>query len=203
MSGKSARAPGPSGSTSISLLQRVRSNDPGAWSRLVNLYGPLIYQWCLRWDLSADDAADVSQEVFQVVAARIADFKRERKGDSFRGWLWTITRNKIGDHFRRLNREPAGAGGSEFLRLFQEVPEQLPQDERSETETAALVHRALELIRAEFEERTWQAFWRVTVLGHLPRDVAEETGVSVHAVRMAKSRVLRRLRDELDGGFVN
>jgi RNA polymerase sigma-70 factor (ECF subfamily) len=182
--------------TSVTLLERIRHQEPYAWHRLVHLYGPLVFQWCRRSQLRAEDAADISQEVFRTVAARIADFRRTRPGDSFRGWLWTITRYKIGDHLRRLQRQPAAAGGSEaHLRLL-ELPEQAPEED-SPTETANLVHRALDLIRPEFEDRTWQAFWRATIEGHAPRDIAAELGVTPDAVRMAKSRVLRRLRQEL------
>jgi RNA polymerase sigma-70 factor (ECF subfamily) len=186
----------PPGSTSLSLLDRVKAADPEAWRRLVHLYGPLIYQWCRRCRLGAEDAADVSQEVFRTVAARVGDFRRDRPGDSFRGWLWTIARHKIGDHLRRREREPVAAGGSEAQRRLQEVPEQL-SDEDEAADVGSLVHRALDLVRGEFEERTWRAFWRVAVEGHAPRDVAADMGITPDAVRMAKSRVLRRLREEL------
>jgi RNA polymerase sigma-70 factor (ECF subfamily) len=156
-----------------------------------------VYQWCRRASLRAEDAADVSQEVFRTVAARIADFRRSRPGDSFRGWLWTITRHKIGDHLRRLHRQPAAAGGSEAQLRLLDLPEQGSAEEADPTEMTSLVHRALDLIRPEFEDRTWQAFWRATVEGHAPKDIAADLGVTPDAIRMAKSRVLRRLREEL------
>jgi RNA polymerase sigma-70 factor (ECF subfamily) len=55
--------------------------------------------------------------------------------------------------------------------------------------------RALELVRAEFEERTWQMFWQTVVEDWAAADVAAELGVSAAAVRMARSRVLRRLEE--------
>ena len=102
-----------SSSTHRSLLQRARGRDPAAWERMVALYGPLVLGWCRGWGLREDDAADVFQEVFQAVAAHLAGFHRDRAGDTFRGWLRTITRNKVNDHYRRRRREPPAVGGSE------------------------------------------------------------------------------------------
>ncbi len=185
------------GTTSLSLLDRIRTNDPAGWVRVTRLYGPLVYRWCRRQRLQEQDAADISQEVFRTVAARIRDFRRERAGDSFRGWLWTITRNKIGDQIRRQERQPRAAGGSDAHQHMLALPDSLPDDAETASESCSLVHRALQLLRPEFEERTWTAFWRVTIDNHETKDVAADLGVTPDAVRMAKSRVLRRLREEL------
>jgi RNA polymerase sigma-70 factor (ECF subfamily) len=190
----------PSSGTPRSLLERARAGDPAAWETLVTLYAPLVYHWCRRWDLQDQDAADVVQEVFQAVLTHLADLRRGRPGDTFRGWLRTILRNKVHDHFRRLGREPGGVGGTEAqLRLAQ-----LPGPEPAEADPAAddeaerrLFHRCLEVIRGEFEERTWQAFWRTAVESRSPRDVADELAMSPGAVRVAKCRVLHRLREAL------
>ncbi len=192
----SATASAP-GTTSVTLLDRIRSNDASAWRRVAQLYCPLVYRWCRRQRLREHDAADISQEVFRTVATRIGDFRRERPGDSFRGWLWTITRNKIGDHIRRQERQPASPGGSDAYQQLLNLSEQLPDDADSAADMSGLAHRAMLLIRSEFEERTWTMFWRAIVEGHATRDIAADLGVTPDAVRMAKSRVLRRLREEL------
>ncbi|MBY0522916.1 MAG: sigma-70 family RNA polymerase sigma factor [Gemmataceae bacterium] len=186
------------GSTSLSLLERVQAQDKDAWNQLVHLYGPLVYQWCRRWQLQAEDAADVLQDVFQAVAARIRSFRRDRPGDSFRGWLWSITRHKIGDHFRKKSQEPQATGGSDALERLCDLPDQPPPEADDDPAGQGMVHRAVDLIRPEFEERTWRAFWRVALEGHATKDVAADLGVTPDAVRMAKSRVLRRLRQVLD-----
>jgi RNA polymerase sigma-70 factor (ECF subfamily) len=188
-----------SSATSSGLLAQARANDPAAWDRLVALYAPLVFHWCRRWDLQDQDAADVFQEVFQAVATHLATFRKE-EGCSFRGWMRTITRNKVLDHFRRLGREPGGAGGTDAqLRLAQLPAPQPPEDDSAADEDAerSLFYRALDLIRREFEERTWQAFWRTAVAGQSPKDVAAELSMSPGAVRVAKCRVLHRLREEL------
>lgn len=190
-------ATSPSALTSLTLLERVKNQDPQAWQRLVHLYGPLVYQWCRRWQVSGEDAGDISQDVFQAVAAHIGTFRRDSARHSFRGWLWTIARNKMRDHFRRRHDQPVAAGGSTAQMQLQLVPELLPEDGDEETATASLVHRALELLHGEFNARHWQMFWRAVVEGHAPKEIAADLGVTPDAVRMAKSRVLRRLREEL------
>jgi RNA polymerase sigma-70 factor, ECF subfamily len=187
-------------STSRSLLERVRSDDPQAWERLVALYAPMVFYWCKRCDLTEHDAADIFQEVFQAVALHIADFHKAAPSDTFRGWLRTITRNKVNDYFRRLGREPRGIGGSDAQAMLGEFPDRHPLGDESVSETRAeqgLFQRALAGIRDEFEERTWRAFWRTAVDGLAPRDAAAELSMSPGAVRVAKSRVLQRLREEL------
>lgn len=183
--------------TSITLLERVRARDQEAWGRLIYLYGPLIDHWCHRWGVAGADCEDIRQEVFQGVASNLGAFRRDRPGDTFRGWLRGITRNKLLDHLRRRDKQPHGQGGTDAQRRMLDVPEQddLPDD--SGQETSNLYHRALELVRSEFEERTWQMFWRAAVEGQAPADIAADMKVSPAAVRQAKSRVLRRLKEEV------
>jgi len=187
-------------STSRSLLKRLHANDPGAWDRLILLYAPLVWHWCRRMDLPAQDIADVFQEVFQAVATHFHNFHRDRPGDTFRGWLRTITRNKVRDHYRMRQREPQAAGGTEARDWWSRVPDAPdPMDEEcDDRETDHLLfHQALELIQGSFEETTWRAFWRVVVDGRSPQEVADELEMSPGAVRVAKCRVLHRLRQEL------
>jgi RNA polymerase sigma-70 factor (ECF subfamily) len=146
--------------------------------------------------------ADVIQEVFQAVATHVAGFRRDRPEDTFRGWLRTITHNKVRDHFRRLGREPEGVGGTEAQLRFSQLPEprSTDEDELAAAEAdaeRALFGRVLDQIRSEFEDRTWQAFWLTAVEGRTAVDVAGDLQMSAGAVRVAKSRVLRRLREEL------
>lgn len=189
-------------STSGSLIRRAAGSDPLAWQRLSSVYGPLVYQWCRRFGLQADDAADVVQEVFRSLARSLGSFRADQPGDSFRAWLWTMTRNKLRDHHRRCQHGPQALGGSTAHQQMQQLPDRAPEDSdevhyhqvRSE-----LAQRALTLMQQDFEERTWQAFWKTAVEHKTAPQAAEELRMSVAAVYMAKSRVLRRLREELDG----
>ena len=186
-------------STSRSLLARLHANDPVAWDRLVALYAPLVWSWCRKLHLARQDMADVMQEVFKAVAGHYQSFQKDRPGGTFRGWLRTITKNKVLDHFRRLQREPSGAGGTDAQFRWSQVPETDTDDSEADGNESEhpLFHRALALIQTEFEERSWQAFWRVVVDGRSPQDVAEELAMSPVAVRIAKCRILQRLRQEL------
>lgn len=190
-----------SSSTSSSLLGRVKSRDPDAWQRLVSLYGPLVYRWARQARLQETDASDLAQEVFGVVAVRINNFRRDRPGDSFRGWLWGITNNKLKELFRGRAGAPEAFGGTDAQLRLNDLSDAPPEDSLDsallETNTA-LVHRVIGMIQAEFEEKTWQAFWLSTVDERKTADIADELGMTPKAVRQAKYRVLRRLRLELD-----
>jgi len=190
----------PEGGTSATLIGRLRADDQDAWSRLVRLYGPLVTYWAGRWGVAGPDAEDVSQEVFRAVAAGLAGFRKDRPEDTFRGWLRGVTRNKLLRHAERAGRQPRAAGGTEANLDLHGLADPLagPADEPDpQAESDALHRRALDLVRGEFEPKTWQAFWATAVDNRAPADVAAEMGVSSAAVRQAKSRVLRRLREEL------
>ncbi len=186
--------------TSLTLLARVRANDAQAWQRLSDLYGPWVYHWCRKSGFQAADAADIVQEVFCSVANGISEFQKERTSDTFRGWLRTITRNKIRDRFRGQACQAEAVGGTDAQLRLAEIPDPRsddPTDVDDRREIGSLFGRALRFVQAEFRDRTWEAFWRTTVDGQETADVAVELGISENAVRQAKSRVLRRLRAEL------
>jgi RNA polymerase sigma-70 factor (ECF subfamily) len=185
------------GRTSTSLLVRVKQKDPEAWRRLVQLYSPLVYQWCRRYGLQEADAADVGQDVFRTVAESIDRFQHGRSGDSFRGWLRAITRTRCLDFSRRNNRVPGAAGGSEAQARLLELPE--PEDDSDVSlaqEKHLLVRRAVELVLESCKEETRQAFLRVVVEGQQAADVARDLGITTNAVYVAKSHLLRRIREE-------
>lgn len=194
----SSVTPDTSSSTSLSLLRRAGEHDAKAWRRISDLYVPLVYRWARQARLQESDEADIVQEVFQSLASRIQDFRRDQPGDSFRGWLYSITRNKIRDHFRDVARRPDAPGGTDAYAELEALPEETTVGEISQL-TADLAHRAAALMKADFEPRSWQVFWRVVVENQRPADVAADLGMSVAAVHQAKSRVLRRLRQELSG----
>jgi RNA polymerase sigma-70 factor (ECF subfamily) len=186
--------------TSLTLLQRLRRNEPDAWVRLVGLYRPLVLFWCGRGGVRGPDAEDVSQDVFRVAAQRLPDFRRDRPGDTFRGWLRGITRNTLLAHARAAGRGPAAVGGTTAKLRVQAVPAPAaadPDEDDPASEVAALLRRVLDVVRAEFEPVTWRAFVATAVDGRPAPAVAADLGLSAAAVRQAKSRVLRRVKQEL------
>jgi RNA polymerase sigma-70 factor, ECF subfamily len=198
------RRPAGDGSTSRSMLAAAKDDDPAAWSRLVTLYSPLVAAWCARWGVARQDVMDVVQDVFTAVARNLDRFRKEQPQDTFRGWLATISKNKVRDYFRRRGDEPAGAGGTQaWLRISQVCDGVRLPTESDDGEAdifSAVLRQALESIRHEFHERTWQAFWRTVVEGKAAADVATELAMQPGAVRVSKSRVLWRLRRELGEG---
>ncbi len=183
-----------------SMLVRLCIQEPEAWRRLVRLFYPLVRSWVQRLGVPGEDAADVAQEVFAVLARKITRFERDGGRNSFRGWLWGVTRNEALTHHRRQKRQVVAVGGSDAQRRFSELPDPdcednlLPEDTPTMRNELAL--RAVTLLRTEFEERTWRAFWRTAVENQSTVDVAAELGLSVNSVYLARSRVLRRLRAE-------
>jgi RNA polymerase sigma-70 factor (ECF subfamily) len=183
--------------TSSQLLDGVRAEDPDAWQRLVSLYSPLVYSWCRSSGLDAEDAADVLQNVFRAIFTGLPRFRHDRPGDTFRGWLRAITGSKINDHFRSKVGEPEARGGTEVQQRFMVVATDESKSSVGSSLFSDLVLRVLNLVRVEFEDRTWQAFWQTTVEDQSTRDVAQALGISEGAIRQAKYKVLRRLRQEL------
>lgn len=177
----------------------LKRGDSDAWRRMVDLYGPLVQSWCDIAGVPNDRVADVLQEVFLAVHRSADRFEPSEGTSGFRGWLWTITRNKIRDLFRKLSGDADARGGSTALRRLHEMPEpDLPVDDPSEVDdTTALLRRAMAMVKVDFQETTWRAFWLSAVLGRNSETVAEELGISQAAVRQNKSRVLRRLRQTL------
>jgi RNA polymerase sigma-70 factor (ECF subfamily) len=195
----SVREPRADTSTSRSLIAGAQLADQAAWERLVGLYAPLVSAWCRRLRVAEQDHLDLVQEVFAAVAGHLARFQKSKPGDTFRGWLATITRNKVHDYYRRRTAEPQAVGGTEASQQAAAVPDvcQTSDDLLADAAMSDVLSRALDAIRGEFQPTTWQAFWGVVVDGRSAADVAAELHMQPGAVRVAKCRVLARLRREL------
>jgi RNA polymerase sigma-70 factor (ECF subfamily) len=187
--------------TSLSLLARLQTKpDPLSWQRLVDIYAPLIGRWLSRSPLQRADHEDVTQEVLKIVVQKLPEFQRRREG-SFRAWLRVVTVNCLREFWRSTKHQPTATGDSDFLRKLQELEDshsELAQVWNAEHDRH-VVRRLLELIGPQFEPVTLQAFRSVVLDGQKSAQVAAELGISVNAVFLAKSRILRQLRRELDG----
>ena len=187
--------PETSTSCGTSLIIRLCENDSLAWNQLVELYGPLVFHWCSVSRIQSSDAADIMQEVFASAVKSIHRFE-SRPGHSVRGWLWTIARNKMNDHWRKQNRQDNAIGGTNAHWQMEQVP-QTDDPPTGDVETSRLLHRALNQIKDDFADQTWAAFWQSAIEGRDTNSIAQELGLSPNSVRQAKSRVLRRLREQL------
>ncbi len=187
--------------TSLTLLERLqRQSDPTAWQRLVDIYTPLISRWLSRSPLQNSDRDDIIQEVMKIILQKLPDFQRRREG-SFRSWLREVATNCLQGHWRSEKYRPLATGDSDFLQKLQELAD--PQSELAQAwdveHDRHVVQRLMELMAPQFEPTTLQAFRKVVLESQPPVQVAAELGISVNAVFLAKSKILRRLRQELAG----
>jgi RNA polymerase sigma-70 factor (ECF subfamily) len=186
------------GTTSATLLERLRDlEDRAAWDRLLALYTPLIRGWLALRVPQPADVDDLAQQVFTVLLEKFPTFAHSGRPGAFRAWLRGICLNRL----RMFWRTRPPAAGPEAL------PEDLPATDDLEAHwdrehDAQVLRRALELIEPEFRPATWRAFRLLALEGAAPEAAAAELGMTVNAVFIAKSRVLRRLRDEV-AGFVS
>jgi RNA polymerase sigma-70 factor (ECF subfamily) len=180
-------------STPVTLLERLRhADDSAAWAQFVRLYTPLMYAWARGAGLSEADAADLLQDVFTTLLQELPRFEYQ-PGKSFRAWVRTILLNRWRTLRRR--RQPQSVRPEALEQVADDDPA-LPAEEE---ELRQLVARALALLEPEFQPATWQAFRQYAVLGRAPAAVGAELGLSVNAVYLAKSHVMRRLREQLAG----
>jgi RNA polymerase sigma-70 factor (ECF subfamily) len=185
--------------TRASLLVRIRdARDQEAWRQFTEVYAALIYGFARRRGLQDADAADLMQEVLRAVAASAARLDYDPERGSFRSWLYTVTRNKIYTFLARQRRQVRGSGDSAAHERLEETPAQDDSRDLWDQEYERRVFSwAAEQVRGEFQQATWDAFWRTAVEGQGAREAGAALGMSVGAVYVAKSRVLARLRDEI------
>ena len=198
--------------TSTRLLRQAANGDQAAWRKLVELYGPIVRYWCRRAGLNRTDIADVFSETFVSVVRNLPKFERQEGQAKFRAWLKTITMSKVANHFRRQGKQPLATGGSTAMMQIAEIEAAPPTDfDQSADASAAtdgdasmrhseetfIAQRTLQIVRKEFREKTWQAFYRTAIEDCTSQQAADELGMTALAVRKAKSRVMQRLKDAL------
>jgi RNA polymerase sigma-70 factor (ECF subfamily) len=187
--------------TPVSLLERLRQRpDAESWNRLVALYRPLLEGWLRRQGVQPADADDLIQEVLTVVVRELAQFRHGRPG-AFRAWLRTILVNRLRGFFRARQSRPQATGDSDVLKLLEQLAD--PDSDLSrrwdEEHDSYVARQLLAALEPAFTAATWQAFRRQVLEDARAATVAAELGISVNAALLAKSRVLRRLRQEACG----
>ena len=187
--------------TSVSLLGRLAgAPTDDDWRRLDALYRPLLRAWVARAGVPASDADDLVQDVLLIVFREVAGFEWRGQG-AFRAWLRTILAHRVRDYFRGQKYRPTATGDSDFLRRLDELesPEsalsRLWDRDHDEHVAASLLRR----VQGDFAPATWEAFRRHALEGEPAAHIALEMGLSLNSVLLAKSRVLKRLRQELAG----
>ena len=184
----------------LRLLDSVYSSgygtrDQAAWSEFVEIYTPVVYGFLRKRGLQDADAADVTQDVFRKVCRSIDGFRCDAQLGSFRGWLLTVTSSSLADLRAIRCRQPVGSADTTiYRRLEEEVADNHLQEAWDREYRDSVFQWAVRRIRQDFQDRTWQAFWKTSVEGSTAQDVAEALGMSVGAVYTAKCRVLEQLK---------
>jgi RNA polymerase sigma-70 factor (ECF subfamily) len=184
-------------STRVSLLLRLRDpQDHEAWVEFVALYEPVIYRLLRRNGVQDADAREIMQELFLAVSRNIDRWDPAKERGSFRGWLRRVARNLTINCLKQRERHVVAIGGSGLQALLDQLPAaEGPESAEFDRELRrALFRRAAEQVRSEVQPVTWRAFWETSIVGTAPADVAEKLGMTVGAIRVAKCRVLARLR---------
>lgn len=190
--------PAPHNATSLSLLEQLgdATNDE-AWEQFQSIYRPMLRSWLVRRGVKPNDAEDLQQEVMQMAVVELKNFKHNGRVGALRNWLRRVMANRLKTFYRQNNRQGVAMGGSDYVELANQL-----QDPNSDLSRiwdaeyhAVMCVRLMLLVQTEFTEKTMQAFRRVTMEDGKTADVAEQLGMSPNAVRIAQSRVMRRLRE--------
>lgn len=187
--------------TRVTLLTRLRDGRDGdAWREFVQIYGPVVYRFARNRGLQDADAADLMQDVLRSVARNAPKMEYDPARGTFRGWLYTVTRNKIYNFLSGQRHRPRASGDADAQERLDATPareEDGPDADWEKEYQRRLTARAMERVKGEFQPATWEAFWGTAVDGKPAGEVGAGLKMSPGAVYVAKSRVLARLRDEV------
>ncbi len=186
--------------TRPSLLLRIRdARDREAWAQFVDIYAPLVYGYARRHGLQDADAGDLTQDVLQAVAGAVGRFDYDPRRGTFRGWLFTLVRNRLHDFRAGRKRRPQASGDSGVHQLLEEHPAPEDPDARQweHDYEARLFSCAAEQVRRDFQETTWRAFWLTAVEGKSGKEAAAVLGITAAAVYLARRRVTLRLQEQI------
>jgi RNA polymerase sigma-70 factor (ECF subfamily) len=183
--------------THPSLLLRLRDLADGeAWQLFADIYAPLVFRYCKKQGLQDADTSDVTQDVLAQVARSIRTFDYQPERGRFRDWLGAVVRSKLVRFHQKASRREAAAPADEAVPLLDDLTAAADAEWAAQF-NAHLVRVALERIRPAFDAHNWRAFELVWVENLPATEVAGTTGLTASAVYVAKSRILKRLREEI------
>jgi RNA polymerase sigma-70 factor (ECF subfamily) len=187
--------------TRKSLLLRAQAGEQHAWKDLTDLYRPLIVGWLKRQGVATRDIDDLSQDILLSVVKYLPTFEHSGRPGAFRSWLRTIVCSRTIDYWRAQDAGTQASGASDAAAALQQIEDPHSDLNRrwDEEHDRYVLGCLLDLVEEEFEPATLQAFRRLTLDGVSGAAAAEELGLTVPAVYMAKSRVLKRIRQEAEG----
>jgi len=182
----------------------MRLRDPAdhrSWDEFLTLYGPLILRYVRRFDVNRDDALELVQETLKIVFQQIGKFDYDPDKGTFRSWLYTVTKHRTFRFLRERQREPVGRGGTTNVQvLHQQGDDHCRMDDIWEQEWRQnALQAAMRQVRPQVEEATWESFRLAALEGVPSQEVADRLGLTVGQVYVNKSRVLKRLREAVEG----
>ncbi len=184
--------------TRNSLIARlVDIGDHEAWREFAELYDPFIYRQARRLGLQHADARELVQEVLISVSKAIRKFEIDPARGRFRTWLYAVGRNVSLQYLAKLKSRERATGDSDVMTALASAPAADP-NESSEMRLELCRHVFIwvaQRIRHEFQTKSWMAFWQTAVENHSVQIVAQNLGMSVGSVYIARSRVMARLRE--------
>ena len=179
--------------TRETLLLRLRNQeDQVAWEEFVEIYTPLLYNYCKKRELAHADASDIVQDVMRSVSLAMVNFEYDPEKGKFKGWLFTAVRNAISGHFRKKSRRPDTVADTLLLESLESEPREEEAKRWEQDYQSQLMGWALEKIKGEFAERIWSAFAGTALEHRSAEEVGEKLGMSNNAVAVAKHRVVTR-----------
>ncbi|MDC0278868.1 sigma-70 family RNA polymerase sigma factor [bacterium] len=180
--------------TSKTLIGRLALDPSGdAWREFVDKYAPTVYAWAWQSGLQESDAADVTQDVLLKLLEKMRVFQYDPSRGSFRGWLKTITVNSARDCGRRLARQPVGPDGLSSVghpSAWDDLGKRIDEEYRRQ-----LLMQAEATVREHVQANTWRAYEMLVKEGLPVTQVAQSLKMKVAEIYVAKSRVLKRLKE--------
>jgi RNA polymerase sigma-70 factor (ECF subfamily) len=188
--------------TRSTLLVRLRDlSDQAAWEEFLERYGPKIYGWCRRFHLQEADAADVTQDVLGKLVTALRTFEYDPARGRFRGWLRTVTQNAVRDLAQSLARPGRGSGDPAAQLALEAIQAPAALADLAATLEAEaqleLLREAEQRVQLRVQPQTWQAYVLTAVQQRPPVEAARTLGMPVPEIYVAKSRVLKLLRQEV------
>lgn len=187
----------PQPETRPSLILRLKGErNELAWAEFAAVYEPFLRGLVERQGIAERHVPDVSQQLLIAIARSVEGWQDDGKEASFRRWLHRVARNVAIKFMQRERRQVRGQGGSDFLRILEQTPDE-PDDDNVREYEYELVIWAANQVRSEFREKSWRAFWATQVEGRSVVDIAAELAVTPGAIYMSRCRIMARIRAKI------
>ena len=185
--------------TPLSLISALRRGSDQAWSQLAGIWGTTILKFCKRRGLKHEDCEEIVQSVLVKMYRYISRFERDGKSMRLRHWAFTIVRREIATHCERYLSKPGSPGGDEYQQILGELRVDENEGESKTDFRRELVSNVMDAVKPDFDPKTWEAFQLHKLERMGGPVIAERLGMTPNAVRQAANRVLRRIRNEMEG----